>query len=388
MNQPMREQRWWQHLSSALLLIICLVRAIQDLFAADTKIGITLLAPLVLALVLVYLYGPRLVRRQPNPAAASFWWLAALALLWIALVLVSAEFIWLAFVLWLLAGHVVDLAIGIGFSILVLVLAIGIPWAQTGRPHAAAIIGPGVGMLFAFGVARGQLQLIRLARERAELLDDLLQAQDDLAQTQREAGALSERTRLSRDIHDTLAQGFASILLLSRAGLAASMDREKLLGQIEQTAAENLEESRRIVAALTPAALDEVPLLAALSRIAARLEEETGIRASVEVPAECALALEQEIAMLRVAQSALANVRQHSGATTAQISVSQHDDTLTMSISDDGTGFDPSDRTGSKSGYGLAAMSSRLRELGGNLEVSSSPVGTRITATLPVQEIR
>lgn len=388
MNQTMQEQRWWQHLSSALLLIICLVRATQDLVAADSRLGIILLAPLVLTLVLVYLSGPRLVRRQPNPAAASIWWLAALTLLWIALVLVSDEFIWLAFVLWLLAGHVVDLPVGIGFSLLVLSLAIGIPWAQSGRPHAAAIIGPGVGMLFAFGVARGQLQLIRLARERAELLDDLFRAQDELAQTQREAGALSERTRLSRDIHDTLAQGFASILLLSRAGLATTTDREKLLGQIEQTAAENLEESRRIVAALTPAVLDEVPLLAALSRIAARLEEETGIRTSVEVPTQCALALEQEIAMLRVAQSALANVRQHSRATSVQISVSQNDNTLTMSISDDGTGFDPKDRTGSRSGYGLAAMRSRLGELGGNLEVSSSSEGTRVTATLPVQEIR
>lgn len=388
MNQTMQEQRWWQHLSSALLLIICLVRATQDLVAADSRLGIILLAPLVLTLVLVYLSGPRLVRRQPNPAAASIWWLAALTLLWIALVLVSDEFIWLAFVLWLLAGHVVDLPAGIGFSLLVLSLAIGIPWAQSGRPHAAAIIGPGVGMLFAFGVARGQLQLIRLARERAELLDDLFRAQDELAQTQREAGALSERTRLSRDIHDTLAQGFASILLLSRAGLATTTDREKLLGQIEQTAAENLEESRRIVAALTPAVLDEVPLLAALSRIAARLEEETGIRTSVEVPTQCALALEQEIAMLRVAQSALANVRQHSRATSVQISVSQNDNTLTMSISDDGTGFDPKDRTGSKSGYGLAAMRSRLGELGGNLEILSSSEGTRVTATLPVQEIR
>jgi signal transduction histidine kinase len=388
MNQTMRQQRWWQHLSSALLLLICLARAIQDLNSTHELSRILFVMPVAMVMVLAYLLGPPFVRRQSSPRLAAAIWLALLTLLWVALVLVSDEFIWLAFVLWLLAGHVVDLPVGIGFCLLVLALAISIPWLQSGQPHAAAIIGPAVGMLFAFGVSRGQLQLIRLARERADLLSDLILAQDELAQTQREAGALAERTRLSRDIHDTLAQGFASILLLARAGLTPNADHEKLLSQIANTAADNLEESRRIVAALTPAALEEEPLVAALVRLATTLQSETGITTVVESTSQHRLDLAQEIAMLRVAQSGLANIRQHSAAEQVRISVTNEDGNLRMVIADDGVGFDPSRRTGSDSGYGLAAMRSRLSELGGSLDVTTSEAGTTLTATLPVREAR
>ena len=387
MNQSVRQHTWLQHLSSALLLLICLIRAIQDLsekWRPGQGIGLVLL---VGVLVATYLIGPRFVRSQSSPRLASMIWLSMIALLWVVLVLISAEFIWLAFVLWMLAGHVLNLAAGISFSVIVLFLAIAIPWTQSGPPHAAAIIGPGVGMLFAFGVSRGQLQLIHLAQERADLLTSLIRAQDELAVSQREAGALAERTRLSRDIHDTLAQGFASILLLARAGLSTDSDSEQLLTQIARTAGENLEESRRIVAALTPAALEEQPLVAALDRLATRLEEETGISTHLETTGVPTLAIEQEIAMLRVAQSALANVRQHSAAQQVQISVSADDDILTLSVIDDGHGFDAQRKPDSESGYGLAAMRTRLAELGGHLEVSTSTTGTTLLATVPILRV-
>ena len=92
--------------------------------------------------------------------------------------------------------------------------------------------------------------------------------------------------------------------------------------------------------------------------------------------------------MLRVAQSGLANIRQHSAAQEARISVANEDGILSMVITDDGTGFDPSSRIDSESGYGLAAMRSRLVELGGALAVTSSKEGTTLTATLPIREPR
>lgn len=154
MNQTMRQQRWWQHLSSALLLLVCMVRASQDLYSAHELSRLLILLPVVALMVLLYLAGPPLIRKPESPRISAGVWLGTLTCLWIGLVLVSNEFIWLAFVLWLLAGHVVDLPLGIVFCLVVLTLAIAIPWFQSGRPHAAAMIGPGVGMLFAFGVSR------------------------------------------------------------------------------------------------------------------------------------------------------------------------------------------------------------------------------------------
>ncbi|HNN48735.1 MAG TPA: ATP-binding protein, partial [Marmoricola sp.] len=170
-------------------------------------------------------------------------------------------------------------------------------------------------------------------------------------------------------------------------GLSTDSDSEQLLTQIARTAGENLEESRRIVAALTPAALEEQPLVAALDRLATRLEEETGISTHLETTGVPTLAIEQEIAMLRVAQSALANVRQHSAAQQVQISVSADDDILTLSVIDDGHGFDAQRKPDSESGYGLAAMRTRLAELGGHLEVSTSTTGTTLLATVPILRV-
>ena len=130
--------------------------------------------------------------------------------------------------------------------------------------------------------------------------DDVLATQETLALAQHRAGVLAERERLAHDIHDTLAQGFSSIVLLSRAGLArnqhahtqhasaqatrdsaahAGDEIARLLEQIESTAAQGLADSREVVHALTPSDLVDAPLSGALERLTARLTEHTGIRA-------------------------------------------------------------------------------------------------------------
>ncbi|MFN8107616.1 MAG: sensor histidine kinase [Nocardioidaceae bacterium] len=370
MNPTVRRQHWLQHLIGGLLLSVCLVRAAPAVVSDGLTATLTLGA-LVFLLLTSYTVGLGILRRTSASKQGAAIWLGVLSANWLALVLVSSEFIWLAFVLWLLAGHLLGLRAGVTFCLFILLLSIAIPWQQHGQPHAAAIIGPSVGMLFAFGVSRGQMQLLRLTQE--------------LSQAQHEAGAMAERTRLARDIHDTLAQGFASILILSRAGQAATTDRERLLGQIEQTAADNLEESRRIVAALAPAALEDEKLAAALKRLAARLEDETQIKTEVTTPYGEDLTIEQEIALLRVAQSALANVRQHARAQRVWISLDRQDDRVRMIVKDDGIGIDPATRHDSESGFGLAAMRSRLLELGGDLSIINSKPGTTLTASLPTE---
>ncbi|MEI2775042.1 MAG: sensor histidine kinase [Tetrasphaera sp.] len=348
----------------------------------------------------------RLARDDPEPSSAgreAMAWLVVLALFWGVAVLVSPAFVWVAFTLWLLAGHLLPLRWAVVFSVAVLTVVVLVP-PLSGQPWSiAGVVGPSVGALFALVLSRGQVLLARDALERARLVDSLVAAQSETAslqtqllQVQREAGVLAERTRLSRDIHDTLAQGFSSIVLLARgsAGVPDEGGLRDVLGGIERTAGDNLAESRRIVAALAPKSLVDSGLGAALRALLDDLAQAgigTRLRLDQENPR---LPTDAEVALLRTAQGALANVRAHSGARTVVVTVAGSDTEVRLDVVDDGTGFDPSQlgeppHTPAHGGYGLLGMRSRLRELGGDLVVESAPGdGTAISAHLPIASAR
>lgn len=398
-----RAVRWGQHVITAVLVVVCTVRAVSA--------GAPLWAQLVITTLFTgwYVGGPTLVRRLPRSGVGSGW-LLVLAAFWLLMCAVSAENVWLAFPLWLLAGHLFGLRTAVLFSAAVFAVVILRPWWEHGQPTYAGMIGPLIGGAFAVGLSRGQIQLVRDGQERQRLVESLLAAQEEmeqlsgeLARSQRTAGVMAERTRLSRDIHDTIAQGLSSILLLARAGTRQhDEDARHLFGQIETTAGENLTEVRRIVGALTPTALEEDGLSAAIDRLLTTLSEETGIRTELKAEADLpAVSTTTEVALLRATQSALANVRQHADADTVVISLSAADASLRLDIIDDGVGFDaeqlPSDGSvlaggsgsaggsGLGGGYGLRAMRARLREVGGGLEVESeSGHGTAIAVHVPV----
>lgn len=327
-------------------------------------------------------------------------WLLVLTLLWVVCVAVSSSFVWVAFALWMLAGHLLGLGWAAGYSVAVLAVTVLAPPLEGAEWTVAGIVGPVVGALFALALSRGQVQLARDAFQRARLVDSLLRAQresaalqEELLVAQREAGALTERTRLSRDIHDTLAQGFSSILLLSR-GAATTGDGpglRRLLHRIEQTAATNLEESRRVVAALAPQALSDAGLAAVLRRALDDLSADTGIQGELRIePGLPQLGTTQDVALLRTTQGALANVRQHARATRVVISLSLAGEQVRLDIVDDGVGFEPSRVAAhpsdvARGGYGLASTRARLTELGGGLTIESAPgEGTAVSAHLPM----
>ncbi|MGH3425654.1 MAG: sensor histidine kinase, partial [Nocardioidaceae bacterium] len=257
------------------------------------------------------------------------------------------------------------------------------------------ILGPCLGAVVAVGMAVIYQRLARESEERRRLVrqlvtaqDDLIAVHDELAETQREAGAVAERARLARDIHDTLAQGFSSIVLLSRAGLGGSDDVATLFGQIEATAADNLEEARRVVHALAPAALEQAPLAAAVDRLLDRLAAQTGIATAMRVDGEPhGTTTSHDVALLRLAQGALANVREHADAGRVAVTLSYDEDAVRLDIVDDGRGFDPerleTARLGG-TGFGLRAMRERIADLSGTLLVESAEGdGTAVVATVP-----
>nr|WP_239528388.1 sensor histidine kinase [Microbacterium esteraromaticum] len=204
----------------------------------------------------------------------------------------------------------------------------------------------------------------------------MAELQDELARTQRDAGAARERTRLARDLHDTIAQELSSVSLLARGGDADRMP------QIDALAQHSLTELRRIVAALAPAELEGTALAGALQRLLDALAADTGIRTELDVDeAPPALPTSVEVTLLRIAQSALANVRQHSAAELVRVVLAGEGDRAVLQISDDGRGFDTTALEVRTRSYGLIAMRSRLRELGGELRIDSAPgEGTTVRA--------
>ncbi|MEV0577451.1 sensor histidine kinase [Streptomyces sp. NPDC050392] len=220
--------------------------------------------------------------------------------------------------------------------------------------------------------------------ERAALRAELKSTQVELAEVYQRQGAAEERERLAREIHDTLAQGFASIIVLAEAArsqLAVDVDRSaQQLQSIEQTARENLAEARVLVGAAPSSGVAPGSVAATLRRTLDRFTEDTGLDVSAEL-ADVDCDQPTRIALLRCTQESLANIRKHAAATTVGVVLAHGPDAVELEITDDGRGFAVED----SHGFGLDGMRKRLAEFGGGLTVTSSlGDGTRILATIPL----
>jgi signal transduction histidine kinase len=222
-------------------------------------------------------------------------------------------------------------------------------------------------------------RVVEQSQERAELIAELQRSRAEVARLSREAGVAAERERLAGEIHDTLAQGFTSIITLLQAADPALADERLALAV--RTAKENLAESRRLIAALAPPALSDGSLPDAVRRQAARFTAEAGIPATCRVTgAPRPLPTAAEVVLLRAAQEALTNVRRHADAREAAVVLSYADGTVRLVVRDDGHGFDPATGTG----FGLSGMRTRAEQVHGTLAVRSDPgTGTTIEVEVP-----
>jgi len=226
------------------------------------------------------------------------------------------------------------------------------------------------------------------SEERAELLERLEATRHELAAAHHAEGVAAERARMAQEIHDTLAQGFASIVMLAQAGTAdlaradgaAAVGR---LGLIEDTARENLAEARGLVAAFSPVALTGGDLADALDRLARRVGAETGMSVTVDVDHSAAARLSRadEVVLLRAAQEGLTNVRRHARATAVHVTIGEDGDMIRLGVHDDGTGIAP----GTAEGFGLRGMRSRVDEVAGRMTVRAADGGgTTLDVAVPV----
>jgi signal transduction histidine kinase len=265
--------------------------------------------------------------------------------------------------------------------------ALLLPLTATGGRWVGVLL---VGSRTARGVRRGIWRTEVLSNQVALAVQNLR-----LVERGKRAAVLDERQRLAREIHDTLAQGFTSIVLHLEAAEGALPGEWQVvrqhLDQARRTARDSLVQARRLVWALRPAILERTSLPTAVERVVARWMADTGITARATMTGTaCPLPPPAEITLLRAVQEALSNVRKHARADQVSVTLSYMGDVVVLDVQDDGVGFDPAGvqappAVGEAGGFGLAAMRERVEELGGALLVESAPdEGTTLVVEIPV----
>ena len=217
---------------------------------------------------------------------------------------------------------------------------------------------------------------VGIAVERARLADESTR----LARAE-------ERTRLAREIHDTLAQGLTAIALHIEGALPhLESNPERARQRLQQaltTTRESLEEARRSVLNLRAGLPGGRPLAEALTAVARAFIAETGVRVHVRTRGDRLLPLRIEVELYRIAQEALANVRRHAAAREVTMAVRITARSAVLSIRDDGRGFDP--RSHGQGRHGIVGMRERAALVGGRLRIRSRPgAGTTLTASVPL----
>ena len=286
----------------------------------------------------------------------------------------------------------------LALSVLALARAVALRPA-TGRMSAAV---EGVVAVLVNGTLVGTVMLYihrsnRESAARSRLLRQLEEAQRDLAAREREAGAQQERHRLARDIHDTLAQGFTSVIKHLEAAelsfaapnaapadaLHAALPR---LASAQEVSRASLAEIRRVLWALRPPQLLEATLGAAIGRVVMQWSDAQNIAASCTVADVPPLQPAADVIILRATQEALNNVARHARATRVTVAMHCVDDLLLLSVEDDGCGFVESTVDAGK--MGIAGMRERVRPFGGRVMIDSEPGGgTSLTVALPLASI-
>ncbi|MFJ7907591.1 sensor histidine kinase [Kitasatospora sp. NPDC096204] len=376
------------HLLVAGLLLLAVTRAVFVDRGGDPAA----VAAAATAMAAVYTVGPQLAAVRRSRRAAALW-LVLLGVTWAGVLIATQDGVWLAFPLYFLELHLLGRRgglVAVGLTAAASIAAWS--WHQHSFSFAATI-GPALGAAVATATVLGYQALYRESEERRRLIDDLTAARADAAAAHHAAGVLAERERLAREIHDTLAQSLSSIQLLLRAAQRALPERtEAAAGYVEQArqaAQDNLDEARRFVRALTPPALDGDPLPVALERLCATTTAHGTLPVHLHVSGDpVRLPAAQEVALLRIAQSALGNTVRHAEATRAEVTLSYMEGEVALDVVDDGAGFDPAavaGRTSEEGGFGLPSMRARARALGGSFTVESVPgEGTAVAVQLPV----
>jgi len=390
-------------------LVLPVVGAVRAITADEVPALPAILCAAMLAGI--YLLGSQRALRRGDAGRAdttdlllpSAPWVLALTLAWMATTVVSPSFVWIAFTLFFLVLFALGPVGGPLALAFVALWAIASPalWREQGLLGVGEILGPLIGAVFSLVAHAVYRRLLRETDRNRVLVAQLRAAQAELADSERRKGVAEERQRLASDIHDSLAQGLNSIVMLSRAAGAAHPSAAGEFSRIEETARENLADARGLVRDLADRA-PRTTLEQVLRQVIARAEALGGpTRWELRIdgtPVE--LVPEQVETLQRAAQSLVANVQRHSEAQRCVLTLAWWPDRVSLDVVDDGRGFDPSvpgdpapDRTEgggarrTEGGDGLRLLRARMDRAGGTVMIDSTPgEGTAVGLTLPLRE--
>jgi signal transduction histidine kinase len=251
----------------------------------------------------------------------------------------------------------------------------------------------------------GELCVIRAAGRFTLMERDLLAALADMAaigirtahlrEAEEQFTILSERDRIARELHDSLAQVLGVIHLRlrsleTRAADEASHPIAAELSDLADTADEAYRDVREAILGLRETIAEDTGLEGSLREYLRKYSRQTGIAASLacEGDVRAALPPRSEVQLLRVVQEALTNVRKHSGARRVVVRIDCAGSSPVLTVEDDGVGFDPAKVSATmEGGFGLTSMRERVEQIGGALDVHTAPgEGTRIEVRLPNEE--
>lgn len=374
-------------------VVIALVALVIVRAVVEPQAPRALTIAVALLLLAGYLAGSAVLARPGRRAPWQRWaWVAGITLGWAVLVALQGEAAYLVFPLFFVYLHLLPPRAGV-LAVLgttaVAILALGLH----GGWSIGGVVGPVVAALVALMIGLAFRALAAESAARQALLDELVATRGQLAASEREAGVLAERSRLAREIHDTVAQGLSSIQMLLHAAERADPGSPGVqhVRLARETAAADLAEARRFIRELSTPRLDDEGLAGALHRLAATQWGPGGLAVDVRVAPGLTAPMATEAALLRICQGAVANVLQHARARTARVTIEEAGDRVRLVVADDGVGFDPAAQAtvaGSDS-FGLRAIDERARQLGGTLAVRSAPgEGTELVVDLPLAPVR
>jgi signal transduction histidine kinase len=352
-------------------------------------LAMAIVGVLTIAFVIMWVYRPI----WQHGVRTLAWHGLLLVTAYAAIVAISPAFVLLQLIIypqvvfslrlrWSIAGGA---AIGAITALSVLAGADGdLPKALPGM--AASLLAAGMVVAIAVWIRETITQSV----DRKALIARLTAARRELAAAERAAGVSEERARMAREIHDTLAQGFASVvthLEAADASLPPEAERPRRhIRAAEEVARSSLAEARTLVWALRPEAISAAGLPAAIERVAAAGGPgSTAVEVTVSGEPR-RLHVDLEVTLLRAAQEAIANARRHAGASRVTLTLTYYPDEVSLDVIDDGCGFDPSEAA-TGGGLGLIGMRERAEALGGRLTIESAPgEGTAVAVTLPAIE--
>jgi signal transduction histidine kinase len=399
MNAKQERQKdvWvkWDWLWKALFYAAVIVSTWLMLLDDDRRAPVWVALLLTGILLLCHWGGLELAGRKSdvfdNPALFRFIVIMGVIVLWFALVNISPAYYFTLFGLFALVFRHLPLR----YAVMAVFVLTGSTIYEQLAGATFSLADPTVWVFVLTGLGAVILgvwitAIIGQSSRRRQLIEELEATQAELAAAERRAGTLEERQRLARDIHDTLAQGFTSIVMHLEAADQALPDDldilQKHLDRARETARTSLEQARRVVEALRPQSLDQRSLPDAIERTSVRWREETGIPLTTTITGDpIPLHPDIEVTLLRASQEALANIRKHAQATAAQLTLSYMDDVVVLDVQDNGVAFAGAAASPLSGGYGLQAMRERAAQCGGSVSVESEPgEGTTVVVSIPI----